>query len=203
LYHSRVVPLAGRQEAFGLAVDADVGLLGKAEGLGVAVDPFETDHFGKLPEIDIAGLDDRVVEINPLMPLVAAELLPADLERPHALDALHRIDHRVLEGGQSGDDLESRARKVSFVHRLVDQWPKRVAGELGVALGAQPAAHLVGVVDRLRIECANGAGMNIDDDRRPGRMGSKRAVERLHESHVDSQLNVVTGNRRPEHLDFE
>ena len=197
------VPLPGCEKTLRLAADPDPGALGEAKRLGEAIDALEADLLGELPEIDVARLHDRIVEVYPLVPLAAAEPLPSDLEKAHTFSALHRVDDRVLERGKRRDDLEGRAGEVRLVDRLVDQRTERIGRQLGVPSRAQAAAHLVRVVHRLRVQRANGTRVDVDHDRSAGGVGPKRAVERLHDAHVERQLDVVPGYRLSKHFDIE
>ena len=197
------VPLARREKPFRFAVHADAAPLGEPERLGETVDTLDAHLLGELPKVDVARPNDGIVEVHPLVALVAAELLPADLQKARALHPLARVHDVVFERGQRGEHLERRAWEVRLVDRLVDERSEGVAGELVVAPRGQPAAHLVRVVDGLRVESANRTGVNVDHHGGARWMRTKRSVEGLHHRHVERELNVVTWNRLAKHLDFE
>ena len=110
-----------------LADHVQPGLVAEAELVEILVHRVNTDVATDLVEIHIAGLRDRIEQVDLAMALrppvpvpvgTAGEAVPADADRPAG-----QVRGADLEGGQRQHRLDRRPRRIAAAHRPIEQRP--------------------------------------------------------------------------------
>ena len=171
LGHGLALPTGRGQYPAPLARGVDVGALTEAKGVQVVVHAVDGEAPRQVVEIDVAGLDDGHVQVDPgcvagaadfqnpvaVAPGIAGQAVPAG------------IGHRGLGGDQPGlqagephHRFHRRARGVLALDRAIEQRHIQRIAQGAVVLAADPVDEEVGVKPRGRYQRHDAAGQGID-----------------------------------------
>ena len=150
----------------------------------------------ELVEVDVAALDDGVVEAHHAVGLGALEPPARDLERPVALGLVLGRDEAVLQRRDRRDRLERRPRVVGLGQRLVVQRVVAVGEQPLLGLDRQVPRHLVGIEARLGGHRQDAPAVDVQHHHARRRGVAQRPLGEPLRVGVQRQHHVVAGHRR-------
>ncbi len=162
------LPFRRGQQAGLLAADVDAGERAVAE-LGQEVrDALAADRRGETEEVHVAGLRDRVGQVEVAVPagLALAEQQAAAGQVEHAGAELLavRVHQVVGQGGQRERGLDRRARRIGAAQRAIEQRLVDVVGQRRVLAAGEAAREAGRVEPRLAGQRQHVAGIRVDRD---------------------------------------
>src|SRR6266446_5372243 len=179
-------PLGLRDQAELLAPELHARRGSEAEGTRVLRDRRAADLEPGLVVEDVAGLGERLLEIDAAVSafLPVLERPRAQMELAVAVHAVHRGDRGFLQAGRGHDDLEDGARGVLALNRAVQQ---RMLGVLDHAEPRRPIDRRREAIDlerRRRHERTDVPAAGIHDDD-----GAGLALHRLFGGFLDAPVD--------------
>ncbi len=175
----------------------DARLLAEAHAVGPLAQPIDAQSHRHLVEEGVGadgiglrhvqGPEAGMVPVEQALALRRVRDLVAAVGRPRAAG---RRD-AFLQGGQAGDELEGRARRIDVGDGVVAQRLGRVVQVDGVVVGADAGRELVVVIGRQGDHGQDLAGLRVHDDRhallQPGR--AHAPLQRLRRDALHPRIN--------------
>src|SRR4029077_6270548 len=160
-------------------------------------DPIHANARTQLIEINVAGLDYRLVQIDgavafffPIPESAVAEVVISGIENPRL-----GLQNAFFQACDRHDDLKGGTRWVLSLSGAVAKWPEAVFDQVAPLFGLDAAGKNVRIEGRRADHRQDGAAIHIERDN-----GSFFAVERLESGllqlAVQCQMNRITGNIR-------
>ena len=132
-----------------------------ARRLGKAIDP---DAIHRVVEIDVAGLLDRLVQIDRAVALPAAEIVTPEGKTAGTGHALFGGDDAGLEPCERGHDLEGRAGGILTAERAILERMIHILGELLPLREIDVEGDLVGIEGGIGRHDDDPAGHDVEHD---------------------------------------
>ncbi len=191
------LPLGVRDQAVALARQVDARLGVEAEAAQEFRHRAHAQAQRQVVEHHVAGLGDRVGEIDLAVGLPVAVAAAAAVQAviAPALDGLAALAGPGLEPVQRDERLDGRARRVLAADRAIEQRPVRRVAQLGVAFAADAVDEGIGVIGGRARQRQDLAIARIEHHRRPVALAEQLLGAAL-QLEIEAQEDVPAGHRR-------
>ncbi len=190
----RRLPGRGRDESGHLVGQIDVRLHAEPEERRPLVDAIDAEHVADVVEVDVAGLLDRLSQVDRTVALllVALEIAAVEGLAAGAKEGGRGSDDAFLEAGQSDRHLERRSGRIAPLQRAVLQRLELVGVERVPGCARDAGGESVRVVGRTAGERQHLAVARIEDHcRAVERRGREAILGGLLHVGVDGQLHAL------------
>ncbi len=181
-----------------LTADVDARGRAQSEPIEVIVHVVNPDCLADLVEIDIAGLGDRVVQIDGAvalrLPVTIAVGRLGQHEKAAAEGLASQVGRTRFKRGQRQHGLDCRARRVTATNRAVEQRQIQVVLQFAVLAGAHADGKQVGIKRRGADQRQDLTGLRIQrDGGAPTPL--QKACRQLLQIEINAQIHVRTRAR--------